>query len=120
MAKDIMVKANGTFKNSFDQILFRQGMAYKVVDETERSYVVQNELKTESMVRKNRMGTDFEYADSGNYTGAHKVGDIVKHRGGGFMHECKVTEVWNVDGKNGLTIKPIGYGFDVDIYEEQL
>lgn len=53
------------------------------------------------------------------YKGAHKVGDVVYHRG----HKCIVTEVW-VDAdnyKDGITIKPAdGYGFEVDIYEEQL
>lgn len=51
------------------------------------------------------------------YTGKHYVGEIVNHRG----HECKVTHVWEDDGKNGISIIPIGgYGFEVDIYDEQL
>ena len=113
MAKDIMVKANGTFKNSVNEILFKKDMGYTVVAETERSYVVRNELSTETMIRKDRMGIDFEYV----YTGAYCEGDIVTHHG----HECRVLEVWNVEGMNGLTIIPTGdYGFDVDIYEEQL
>lgn len=53
------------------------------------------------------------------YTGVHYVNEIVYHG----THECKVTAVW-VDpdnGKNGITIIPTGgYGFEVDIYEEQL
>lgn len=52
-----------------------------------------------------------------NYTGEHFVGEITHHR----EHEVIVTDVWNVDGKNGISIKPTGdYGFEVDIYEEQL
>lgn len=52
-----------------------------------------------------------------DYTGKHYVGEIVIHRG----HECRVTDVWNDEGKNGVTIIPTGdYGFEVDIYEEQL
>lgn len=55
------------------------------------------------------------------YTGKHYVGEIVSHNGGDMTHECIVTAVWCVDGKNGLTIKPTGnYGFELDIYEEQL
>lgn len=51
------------------------------------------------------------------YTGKHYVGEIVMHRN----HECIVIGVWSDDGKNGITIIPTGgYGFDVDIYEEQL
>ncbi|MBP5311885.1 MAG: hypothetical protein J6112_03525 [Clostridia bacterium] len=47
----------------------------------------------------------------------HYVGEIVSHKG----HECIVTSVWNDDGKEGITIKPTGnYGFEVDIYNEQL
>ena len=54
---------------------------------------------------------------SGDYTGSHHVGDIVDHRG----HECRVTRVWEVDGKNGISILPTGnYGFEIDIFEEQL
>lgn len=53
------------------------------------------------------------------YTGTHKIGEIVYHHG----HKCIVTDVW-VDAdnyKDGITIKPIDdYGFEVDIYEEQL
>lgn len=52
-----------------------------------------------------------------SYTGKHYIGEIVHH---GY-HECVVTEVWNVDGKNGISIKPSGrYGFEIDIYDEQL
>lgn len=51
------------------------------------------------------------------YSGEHFVGEIVNHRG----HECRVTRVWNVDDKNGISIVPTGdYGWEVDIYEEQL
>ena len=50
------------------------------------------------------------------YTGDHFVGEIINHRG----HECKVTKVWNVYG-NGISIIPTGnYGWEIDIYEEQL
>lgn len=53
------------------------------------------------------------------YTGTHRVGEIVYHR----RHKCIVKAVW-VDadnGKNGITIEPLeGYGFEVDIYDEQL
>jgi len=48
------------------------------------------------------------------YTGKYKAGDIVSHRG----HKCKVIAVWEDDGKNGVTIMPVGgYGFDVDVEE---
>lgn len=52
------------------------------------------------------------------YTGTHHVGEIVNHRG----HECRVTAVWVDDvGRNGITIVPTGdYGFEVDLYDEQL
>lgn len=51
------------------------------------------------------------------YTGKHYVGEIVNHRG----HECRITRVWFVDGKNGISIIPTGgYGFEIDIYDDQL
>lgn len=51
------------------------------------------------------------------YSGKHYIGEIVHHGD----HECIVTAVWFVDGKDGITIKPTGnYGFEIDIYEEQL
>lgn len=51
------------------------------------------------------------------YSGKYSVGEIVYHRG----HECRITAVWNVEGRNGISIMPTGdYGFEVDIYEEQL
>lgn len=56
-----------------------------------------------------------------NYTGTHHIGEIVYHKGGNTVHECKVVAVWCVDGRNGLTIVPTGnYGFATDIYEDQL
>lgn len=55
------------------------------------------------------------------YTGKHYVGEIVIHRGENMDHECRVTHVWKVDGRNGISIIPAGgYGFEIDIYEEQL
>lgn len=54
------------------------------------------------------------------YTGAHHVGEIVHKRGGNMVHKCEVLGVWKVDGKNGITIAPIGYGFPVDLYEDEL
>lgn len=51
------------------------------------------------------------------YSGLHYVGEIVIHRG----HECRVCAVWNDNGKNGITILPTrDYGFEIDIYDEQL
>lgn len=51
------------------------------------------------------------------YTGKHYVGQIVTHRN----HECVVTMTWNVDGRNGISIKPTeNYGFEIDIYDEEL
>ena len=51
------------------------------------------------------------------YTGKHYVGEVVIHHD----HVCRVTNVWNDEGKNGISIVPIGgYGFEVDIYDEQL
>lgn len=52
------------------------------------------------------------------YTGVHYVGEIVYHK----THECKVTAVWaDEENRNGISIIPTGgYGFEVDIYEEQL
>ena len=59
--------------------------------------------------------------DYEEYTGEHYVGEIVYHKGGDMIHECRVMDVWNVDGKNGITIVPTGnYGFEIDIYDEQL
>ena len=55
--------------------------------------------------------------ENATYTGKHYVGEIVMHG----EHECVVLEVWNVEGRNGITIKPTGnYGFDIDIFDEQL
>lgn len=51
------------------------------------------------------------------YTGKHYVNQIVDHNG----HQCRVTRVWNDGEKNGISIIPTGgYGFEIDIYEEQL
>lgn len=53
------------------------------------------------------------------YSGKHWVGEIVMHRG----HECRVTAVWRdtIEDRNGISIIPTGgYGFEIDIYEEQL
>ena len=58
-----------------------------------------------------------EYKEEKMYTGKYHIGDIVQHHG----HECRVTAVWNDEGKNGISIIPTGdYGFEIDIYEEQL
>ena len=47
----------------------------------------------------------------------HYIGEIVTHRG----HECKVIAVWEDEGKNGVTIIPTGgYGFEIDIYDDQI
>lgn len=48
----------------------------------------------------------------------HYVGEIVSHHG----HECRVTGTWtDDDGRSGITIVPTGgYGFEVDIYDDQL
>ena len=47
----------------------------------------------------------------------HYVGEIVIHHG----HECVVTDVWDNEGKPGITIEPTGdYGFPIDIYDDQL
>ena len=55
------------------------------------------------------------------YTGKHYVGEVVVHKTSVGKFECKVTTVWCVDGKNGISIIPTGnYGFEIDIYEEQL
>ena len=38
-----------------------------------------------------------------------------------MTHECEVTHVWNVDGRNGISIIPTGnYGFEIDVYEDLL
>lgn len=53
------------------------------------------------------------------YTGKFRVGQVVYHRG----HRCEVTAVWKDpdNHKNGISIIPTGgYGFEVDLYEEQL
>ena len=57
------------------------------------------------------------------YTGKYNVGDIITFTGkiGGMTHECEVTHVWNVDGRNGVSIIPTGnYGFEIDVYEDLL
>lgn len=52
-----------------------------------------------------------------NKKAKHYVGEIVDHKG----HECEVLAVWSDEGHKGLTIAPTGgYGFPVDIYDEQL
>lgn len=51
------------------------------------------------------------------YTGSFREGQIVTHNG----HECRITKTWRVDGENGISITPTGdYGFEIDIYEDQL
>lgn len=51
------------------------------------------------------------------YSGEHYEGEIVTHKG----HTCKVLETWVDDGRNGITIEPVeGYGFPIDIYDDQL
>lgn len=55
------------------------------------------------------------------YTGQYKVGDVVKHKGVNMIHECKVVDVWKVDGRNGVTLEPTGgYGFPSDVWEERV
>lgn len=120
------VKATKTMENIVGEILFRAGETYDVVDMDSKRLMVRNELCTETVVRRRNVaaigstdgGRDFvEVEDTGNYTGKHYVGEIVMH---GY-HECRVTHVWNVDGRNGISIIPTGgYGFEVDIYDEQL
>ena len=49
----------------------------------------------------------------------HYVGENVFHRG----HPCRVTAVWyDPDSdKTGVTIEPTGgYGFPIDLYDDQL
>ena len=54
----------------------------------------------------------------------HYVGEIVHYKSyNGFDHECVITALWEDpdNGKSGITIKPTGnYGFEIDIYEDQL
>ena len=60
---------------------------------------------------------DEVYTEDTTYTGDHWVGEIVTHKG----HECRVTNVWKNEGKNGITIIPTGgYGFEIDIYDSKL
>ena len=50
------------------------------------------------------------------YTGKFHDGDITNWRG----HEVVVLKTWNVDGKNGVTIRPtLDYGFELDVFEER-
>lgn len=59
------------------------------------------------------------YVDFGlaTYTGAHFLGEVVDHNG----HKCQVTNTWRSEGRNGISIMPTGgYGFEIDIYDEQL
>lgn len=55
------------------------------------------------------------------YTGKHSIGDIVYWQGKEMVHECKVTGLWKNEGRNGVSIIPTGdYGFEMDVYEDQL
>lgn len=55
------------------------------------------------------------------YTGDHYVGEIIDFKGKYGTHKCKITRVWNADGQNGVSIIPTGnYGFEIDVFEEQL
>lgn len=54
------------------------------------------------------------------YNGKYRVGDIVKITCCEMVHEIQVVDVWNDEGKNGVTIVPTGnYGFEVDLYEDK-
>lgn len=47
----------------------------------------------------------------------YRKGQIIRHR----SHECIIVDVWNDEGKDGVTIKPVGnYGFEVDVDVETL
>ena len=87
------------------------------------SNAIQNEEISNAMRQRTRPGVVCREDIKGSknmkeYTGKHFPGEIVYH--GEF--ECEVLEVWTDDeGKNGITIEPTGgYGFPVDIYDEQL
>lgn len=51
-------------------------------------------------------------------TGKYHVGETVTHRG----HKCEVIDLWTDDeGRPGVTIQPVeGYGFPVDVYEDEV
>lgn len=60
---------------------------------------------------------EYEIVEVEAYTGKHRPGEIVSHRG----HECRVLDVWCEDGKNGVTIIPTGnYGFEIAVNEDRL
>lgn len=47
----------------------------------------------------------------------YEKGQIIHYK----THECVITSTWEDDGKKGVSIIPTGnYGFEVDLYEEQL
>lgn len=110
-----MMKYYKTYKDNGERVRINRAEAYRLMD---GSYQNIDQL-LEIPNRYPLMFCVIEVADGQEYTGAHRVGEIVNHRG----HECKVTRVWvdpDVD-KNGISIIPTGdYGFEIDIYEEQL
>lgn len=52
----------------------------------------------------------------------YNTGDIIKYIGhAGMVHECRIVETWEDEGRRGVTIEPTGnYGFPIDLYEDQL
>ena len=47
----------------------------------------------------------------------HYVGEVVTYRG----HKCRVTATWIDEGRKGVSIIPTGgYGFEIDVYNDQL
>ena len=82
----------------------------------EKTRLTPNEDDEYIAIQKVYVETD--YTPMSEYTGVHYVGELVYHG----THECKVTAVWaDEENRNGISIIPTGgYGFEVDIYEEQL
>ena len=53
------VRALKTLKNSYDEILFVKDKEYVVIGTTKRSYVIPNEIHSETMVNKRRLSDNF-------------------------------------------------------------
>ena len=62
------------------------------------------------------------------YTGRFTVGQRITLNGftdvakrNGITHLVEIKEVWNDEGRNGVTIEPVrGYGFPLDVREDVL
>ena len=60
------VKALKTLKNSCDEILFVKDREYTIIGTTKRSYIIPNEIHSETLVYKRRLSDSFDTVKSEN------------------------------------------------------